>query len=124
MTKDNYKEYTIEIGGRKKIIKTKENYISTFIINDEVYLLLGSNHSIDRLNEYGISKSKLAGKILSLGDKLKKYNNSGKHLLMKDKENKSTYIFTIERNHIVVITVMGHGTARVSDKYASRTIVV
>lgn len=124
MTKDNYEEYTIEIGGRKRIIRKSDNFISTFIINDEIYLLLGSHHSIQRLNEYNISKSILAGKVLSLGEKLSKYNNSGKHLFMKDVENNASYVFTVERNSIVVITVMGHGTARVSDKYASRTIIV
>lgn len=91
-----------------------KNVITTFAIANEkgehkIYKVLGTRHSFERFDKYRLNKYQVSGLILSLGDKLNSYNDSGKHILLPDEDKDISVVFTIENYTIVLITVIDRG---------------
>lgn len=100
-----------------------KNEVSRFIVNNQLFKIIGTHHSVDMAKERGIDEYNIAGRLLTLGESLFEYNNSGKHLLIRYGEKNCSCIFTIEDYTIVLITVIDKGNALVSE-YKKETVVV
>jgi hypothetical protein len=100
-----------------------KNEVSRFIINNQLFKIIGTHHSVDMAKERGIDEYNIAGRLLTLGESLLEYNNSGKHLLIRYGEKNCSCVFTIEDYTIVLITVIDKGNAVVSP-FQKETVIV
>jgi hypothetical protein len=112
---ENRKDYT-------RTWEIRESYIGTFIVHNRIFNVIGTTHSISRLEERGISRYHVLSTILGLGEKLLEYNNSGNHIIISDETKNVSTVFTIESNTIVIITVMDKGAIYISPNSNKRTI--
>lgn len=111
MLDDMRKKYE-SIRDNKAKLRGKE--LTTFAIADgdgeyNVFRILGTTHSLERIEEYGLNGYHISGSLLSLGDKLNQYNNSGQHILLPDENKGVSVVFTVEDYIVVLITVIHSG---------------
>jgi len=99
------------------------NELTAFKINNRVYRLVASHHATDRLFKRKLNQWYVASACIALGEKLDKYNNSGMDIMIVDKEKNTTCIVTVERDTIVLITVLDKGNPYVKKDRVDRTVV-
>jgi hypothetical protein len=83
-----------------------ENEITGFFVSGKFFRLIATNHAIKRIKQRRLNKYQIASAILGLGTKLEMYNNSGKQILISDKDKNLSTIFAIEKYNIVLVTVL------------------
>lgn len=116
-------EIIVHVGKFSRKIEARENYISTFIVGNKVYNVIGTSHSFERLEERNIDKYYISGLLMSLGTKLDEYNNSNKHVIISDHKNNISAVITVEKYTIVIVTVLDKGNMNISPNAEKTTII-
>lgn len=109
MNVNNYKTIEVTLGNYKRRFEMRENYIGAFVVDNRVFNVVGSSHAIQRLEERQMDKYHVLSSLISLGDDLITYNDSGKHIIISNEEKECSVVFTIERWIVVIITVLDKG---------------
>lgn len=109
MNVNNYKTIEVTLGNYKRRFEMRENYIGAFVVDNRVFNVVGSSHAIQRLEERQMDKYHVLSSLISLGDDLITYNDSGKHIIISNEEKECSVVFTIERWIAVIITVLDKG---------------
>lgn len=99
------------------------NELTAFKVNDTLYRLVASHHATDMLHRRRLNKWYVASACVALGEKLDRYNNSGKDIMIADKSKNTTCIMTVENNTIVLITVLDKGNPYIKKDAIDRTVV-
>lgn len=123
MLENNYKSIEVKIGNFVRKFEMRDNYVTTFVVRGRVFHVIGTDHTLKRLDERGVDKFHIASSILALGDKLLRYNDSNKHIIISDEEKDVSTVFTIENSIVVLITVLDRGQMWASDKVGRETII-
>lgn len=71
--------------------KTKR--IATINIKGQEISIRASEHSLERMNQRGISEFVIAGNIIALGDRLTEIRNTNEEGIIIDQENKIAVVF-------------------------------
>jgi hypothetical protein len=124
MTERNYQTIEIKLGNYIKKFEMRDNFIGTFIVNNRLFNVIGTGHSLERLYERGLSKYHVLSSIVGLGEKLATHNNSGKHIIISDETKDISTIFTVENFTIVIITVLDRGEMYISPKVTHKQTII
>lgn len=122
MTENNYNTIEVKLGNYIRRFEMRDTYIGTFIVDNKLFNVIGSRHSMDMLQERNIDKYHVLSSIVGLGEKLSQYNNNGKHIMISDEKKNISTVFSIENFMIVLVTVIDKGEAFVSRNSHKETI--
>lgn len=121
---NNYKKIEVKLGNYVRKFEMRETYIGTFVIDNLLYNVIGTVHSLERLEERSLNKYHILSTIVGLGAKLSRYNNSGKHIIISDEQKEISTIFTVENYTVVLITVLDKGEMHISNKIDHKETVI
>ncbi len=87
-------------------VEMKQNEITSFIVNNKVWRVIGTEHGLKRLERRRLDKYQIASACLALGMKLEYYNNSQKQIMITDDGKNLSTLIAVENFTIVIITVL------------------
>jgi hypothetical protein len=116
MEERTYKSIEVKLGNYIRRFEMRDNYIGTFAIDNKVFNVIGSSHSLDMLQERDIDKYSVLGTIIGLGEDLVQFNNNNKHIIVSNKDKDCSTVFTVENWTVVLITVLDKGVMHTSNK--------
>lgn len=97
-------------------MKAKDKCLSQIKINKQSFSIRATVHSIERMNERGISEYVVTGNILALGDEiLKDMQEKQEEAIVIDKVTNTAIVIGFKKNTIKVITVINKSNVFVKD---------
>ncbi|SKA04506.1 DUF4258 domain-containing protein [Selenihalanaerobacter shriftii] len=84
-------------------------------LDSRYFRIESTTHALQRMKERAIESDVVTGIILSLGDKLLNYNNSGDEIAIVDQENNLAVIIEVRECKAVVITVIDRANIHIKD---------
>lgn len=121
---NNYRTIEVKLGNYIKKFEMRDTYIGTFVVDNKLFNVIGTQHSLERLGERSINKYHILSSIVGLGEKLSTHNNSGKHIIISDEKKNISTIFTVENFTVVLITVLDRGEMYISPKITHKQTVI
>jgi hypothetical protein len=114
MIEKNYPSIEVKLGNYIRRFEMRETYIGTFVVDNKLFNVIGTGHSMDMLAEREIDKYHVMSSIIGMGKKLSEYNNNNKHIIISDEKKGISTVFTIENYTVVIITVIDKGKVYIS----------
>ncbi|WP_408954791.1 DUF4258 domain-containing protein [Natroniella sp. ANB-PHB2] len=84
-------------------------------LDDSYFRIESTTHALERMEEREIEKELVTAIILSLDQKLLKYNDTGEEIAVVDQENNLAVIIEVRDFKAVVITVIDRSNIHIKD---------
>ncbi|MBM7624658.1 DUF4258 domain-containing protein [Sporohalobacter salinus] len=84
-------------------------------LDDHYFRIESTTHAMDRMKERSIDTSLVTNIILSLGDKLLDYNDTGDEVAIVDQKNNLAVIIEVREGKAVVITVIDRANIHIKE---------
>ncbi|KXS42500.1 MULTISPECIES: DUF4258 domain-containing protein [unclassified Candidatus Frackibacter] len=84
-------------------------------LDGRYFRIESTTHALQRMKERDIDSELVNGIILSLGEKLLEYNDSGDEIAIVDQENNLAVIIEVRECKAVVITVIDRANIHIKD---------
>ncbi len=89
--------------------------LAEFDLAGKSFRIEGTTHALDRMEERKIEKNLAVSIILSLGQKLLNYNDTGEEVAVIDQSNNLAVIIEVREYKAVVITVIDRANIHIKD---------